>query len=686
MEGGFFREFRPERIQRGGELPRVTDAPSIDEVPRRPRVTDAPRLDDARHPLRGRAIEATAPVEKSRELAPARRVELKVGYPDRGGVTRETVKLDSSKRRIVIDRSRGVLIGDRTRQLNDYRYKMVRPHVSLDRLFDGHPARERAFEGLVAKPDSIVANYVFRHQLSKGAGPLYVGGRLGSGETSGPHVSRIPVRLDERGAIVVSKSWGVKVGDGGTQRNQFIYTLKQPEFHIEGLLADRPDLVRRLAVAAKYPDSRAAQRSFANRLTGACAEFSVPVRDLHTQYPGAGLRAQGDGVHLGADIHHIDKISIIRVNELVLTGWEEITDPRSEQANAHLLDQRLQRGHQDRISMSRPSGFTAVDQGRRPEGFTTRLIRRAAKAILDQVAPDRDHLVPRAARELAAGLDNLQPIDGRSAFVLDIFGATWESTPRFWVGETVGRVSADDQESLPIGGLPPARSDRTAQFAHLEVVELGDQKRAQEACENRAHGASGLGVIEVTRNQELFRSISDRPGGLPSAERQSTQAGAASQAVSAVSPANGGDDDNSAAAQASTRAERSAARSQGIISPVGAVLCGSAASIATAAGTGVVDAEVLLAYVRQRIWSQRYDGTPESVVPSMRVVQALEVVIFLDPWSGWGLWIDVDPALQVVAASLLIAIDLSTGPPGQFRVFAHRTNASAQAVMSAMRP
>jgi len=101
----------------------------------------------------------------------------------------------------------------------------------------------------------------------------------------------------------------------------------------------------------------------------------------------------------------------------------------------------------------------------------------------------------------------------------------------------------------------------------------------------------------------------------------------------------------------------------------GAVVCGSAASVAAARDTRLLDAEALLAYVRQRVWDDQAGREYRSVAPAFRAVQSLQVVIFLDLSVGAGLWVDVDPERQVPATSLLIEIDMSAGPPGRFRVF-----------------
>jgi hypothetical protein len=118
----------------------------------------------------------------------------------------------------------------------------------------------------------------------------------------------------------------------------------------------------------------------------------------------------------------------------------------------------------------------------------------------------------------------------------------------------------------------------------------------------------------------------------------------------------------------STEPARTAGSSAGPFA-TGAVICGSAAAIGNAMGTRILDADVMLAYVRRRVWDDRYDGKHHSVMSALRAVQNLQVVVFLDPFQGQGLWIDVDPARQVPAAWLLIEMDLSAGLPGRFRFF-----------------
>jgi len=103
-------------------------------------------------------------------------------------------------------------------------------------------------------------------------------------------------------------------------------------------------------------------------------------------------------------------------------------------------------------------------------------------------------------------------------------------------------------------------------------------------------------------------------------------------------------------------------------SGIGAVLCGSAVTVAAFGGTRIVDAETLLAYVRHRVWAYVYSNT-RSAAQATRAVQAIRIIVFLDPSIGGGLWVDVDPLSQLPAASLLIEMDLLDGLPGRFRVF-----------------
>jgi hypothetical protein len=101
----------------------------------------------------------------------------------------------------------------------------------------------------------------------------------------------------------------------------------------------------------------------------------------------------------------------------------------------------------------------------------------------------------------------------------------------------------------------------------------------------------------------------------------------------------------------------------------GVVVWGSDAAIARTEGVRVLNGEVLLRYVRQRIWALHRGGTG-SAVTALQAVKSLRAVLFLDPSARGGLWLDVDPVRQALAAALPIHMDLSAGPLERFAVFA----------------
>jgi hypothetical protein len=103
----------------------------------------------------------------------------------------------------------------------------------------------------------------------------------------------------------------------------------------------------------------------------------------------------------------------------------------------------------------------------------------------------------------------------------------------------------------------------------------------------------------------------------------------------------------------------------------GALVWGSDTAIARAGGVRVLNGEVLLRYVRQRIWETLHRGGGiGSAVIALQAVKSLRAVLFLDPSARGGLWLDVDPVRQALAAALPIHMDLSAGPLQRFAVFA----------------
>jgi hypothetical protein len=255
-------------------------------------------------------------VLKRRTRTKRRQAELTAGWARRTGVTVQRIKLGSRTRQVVMSRSRGVQIGEHNRQLNQFRYRIVQPRVSLQRLLDGHPARQQALARLAANPNSSFANYLFRRRLP--TEPSLSRGRVRFAETAGPQAVRVAARIDDRGAIVVDRSKGVQVGNWNTQRNRFSYRVQQ-DLSLAAILRSRPDLARSLATAIRHP---AAQRSFTRRLTGAYGASGRLPNNLATQYRGAaGLTVtHASGVQLGSGTR-VDRVAVDIQGGMVLTGW-----------------------------------------------------------------------------------------------------------------------------------------------------------------------------------------------------------------------------------------------------------------------------------------------------------------------------------------------------------------------------
>jgi hypothetical protein len=235
------------------------------------------------------------------------------------------VRLGPKVQEIKVARSAGVQVGDHNRQLNHYRFKVERPRVSLDHLLEGHPARLRSFERLVANPYSWAANSAFRRHLS--AGPARPSSRVLFAETSRAPTVRISARVDEYGATVVENSRGVQVADHSIQSNDFNYKLAGQEISLERMLHDRPDLARGLAMTVRHPGNPAVQRSFTRQISNVTTRGSEPaLRMLNQVWLSRGLSVeQGAGVQLGTGNIRTDRVSV-DVRRVVLTGWDSAAE------------------------------------------------------------------------------------------------------------------------------------------------------------------------------------------------------------------------------------------------------------------------------------------------------------------------------------------------------------------------
>lgn len=250
---------------------------------------------------------------------------LSAGSAEGRAVTVHRVRLGPKVQEIRVSRSAGVQVGDHNRQLNHYRFKIERPRVSLDHLLEGHPARLRSFERLVANPHSWMANYAFRRHLS--AGHARPSSRVMFAGISRAPTVRISARADEYGATVVENSQGVQVTDHGIQRNDFNYKLAGQEISLERMLHDRADLARGLAMTVRHPRNPAVQRSFTRQITNVYTHGSAPsLRILNRDWPSSGLSVeQGAGVQLGTGNIRRDRVSV-DIHRLALTGWDSTAE------------------------------------------------------------------------------------------------------------------------------------------------------------------------------------------------------------------------------------------------------------------------------------------------------------------------------------------------------------------------
>jgi hypothetical protein len=242
------------------------------------------------------------------------------------GVTVEQVKVGPRIGHIVVDRSRGVQIGDGNRQVNKFRFRVEQPRVSVDELL-GTAARLRAFENLVAHPYDPIANWAFRHQMPAKGSPE---GRVRSISTSASLTTRIAARVDDQGQIVVSKSQGVQVGSGVTQHNTYNERAVKPELRLEPMLRAHPYLARSLALTARHPGNLAVRR-FADRIAHALEDSTMSFAGPSALLGGSiGMAVSlADGVQLGSDNRREDQIDF-RLRRLAVTGWaqlKEVTGP-----------------------------------------------------------------------------------------------------------------------------------------------------------------------------------------------------------------------------------------------------------------------------------------------------------------------------------------------------------------------
>jgi hypothetical protein len=560
------------------------------------------------------------PKEKPVEIK-ARTFKLTVGGPDTGGVTVQKLTLDTKPREFVISSARGVQLGDHNRQLNNYKYEVRQARVDIGRLFEGRPDRQRAFDKLALHPNSVLANLDFRMRLSKDE--LYSGGRVQRVDTSSPQIQRFKASLDENGRPVVTDCRAVQVGDCGSQRNNFTYQLVKPDLSLEAAMKRSPDLARDMAVAANHPDNNAVKRSLTGQIMKVCSREGLSIKEHnlgHSHDGGLSVKG-GDGVQGGSHNVRLDRISV-DPGKFVLVGWNGLGTPEDQQARDAERDQRLAEGHQAAIAASRsPSSLSAPPDAagmhaRQTGELLNRVVARTATATLREVAPNREHLTKRMADEMKNALDSPWWSSATEPGP-EISVGREHAKSRFGEGMNPSEASAQIPGFSRNGNPGPIRKQPSGDRPYLELVSAA--------------------AVESRPDRE--ESV---PPQVPSAH-------------------------TTASVAKDFRKEAPA---------TGAVLCGSAEIIAEAMRSRRLNANVLLTYVRRRVWESLYDGTCRSAVSAMHAVQALQLISFADPATSSGMWVVIDPARQAAAASACIDMGLSAGLPGRFRVLTHEPKTS----------
>ncbi len=302
------------QIRTATQTARTKTARPVSRVVPSPAVVTSPEV-------RTRRRQALAEEGYGSVLPPVRtrNAELSAGSATAVGVTVQRVRVGPDVGYVVIDRSRGVQVGDGNRQLNKFSYRVEQPRVSVSDLLNGDPARLRAFERFVDNPYSAAANRAFRQRMPATA---KAAGRVRCISTSAPGTTRVRARLDERGEMVVSNSRGVQQGSRVTQRNEFGYRVVKPELSIGPMLRGDPRMARAFALAARYPGNAAVRRSLTGRIgraqSGPARSFS-PHSAQFRQATGIEV-SRADAVQFGSGNIREDRIEV-NLGRVVLTGW-----------------------------------------------------------------------------------------------------------------------------------------------------------------------------------------------------------------------------------------------------------------------------------------------------------------------------------------------------------------------------
>jgi hypothetical protein len=551
-----------------------------------------------------------------------------------------TETLGPMVREVVIAGALGGQVGNKNKQINEFRYEVKSVTVSVNRIFDGHPERTKAFERLAANPDSRGANKAFRKLLSDG--PTYLGGEIKTARANRPETVRVAVSPDGDGPIALDANHikGLQAGDRNRQHNDYKCIIKGAELNAEAILRRNPRLATDLALAVRYPSNDAIKRSFTHKLSDACRPNGWQDADVITRHIDADrITVPGVAVQVGVGNVRVDKYRLDPEKKMTPVGWEGL--PESIAANLERA-QRLAQAHADRIAESRTVGSGAPAPSPPPPNLLPTILGRTAAVALNQVAPGRQHLAERLAEDAKRALGRVEKSgrdDGRSRLIGrgDGYRALRPWTPQAADVPQEARAEASGQApgSSAFSGRRAAEQ-AVVDHPYLEFVSSADRMDPVSG-PGEGIGASG-------------------PGGPP------TRLAAPASAGSPAEPAG---------------------RRGKAVFATAALVCGPATDVAAAmnmdgpedeaslsdADLLLRDAGALLRYVRRRMFDEKRNGRFELVINAWRAVEALQVVLFLDPYAGRGLWVDVDPVSQTPAAALPVKLDWSAGRPGPFRFF-----------------
>jgi hypothetical protein len=612
----------------------VLDSPGHVLRPGRPQeVPGVPR----EVPEPGGPQEIPRPTPES-EPAWTGRIEIDVANPAKPGIV-DVHKIELGKKvsPVVIDRAHAVQIGRHEHQVNKYRYQMDRPIASIDSLLDGHPAVRRALEGLVADPDSKLANYSFR-QLLPVKSPIACGRPVFT-ETSGLRITWNGARVDEQGRFVVKRSQGVQIGARDVQHNKFKFQAKKSELSLAHVLRDRPDLTAMLAMALRDPANQSVRHSLENKLAGAYTRLGGLVSELRGQFHDkAGLSvSRGYAVQLGEHNSRVDKV-ILDVRKVVLTGWGSagslaLEQPGTGPEPGFLRNEQAHRQRAGLAARGAIAGHPGLTTGDALNMIVPPALHAMAAAAVSTFAPGRQHLVPGVSAELSTALETICPFEGRADLALKVPVLLQDGV--FSLGTRPAESDArTPDETLPVNFSVelnrPGWADTDA-AADRAVVLLLDAQAGPTSVHEGYQAAQVIGSSEVIQCWQGSRLAPAWPDQQPALSTAGPQAlgGGPNQAHSG-----------------------SAGSNDGSRPRVAVVILGSALLIA--AGRRVLDADTLVCFARQAILREIYDGSPASAVLAMRLARALEIVVLLDLALNGGIWIDVNPGTEEAEATLLI--------------------------------